>query len=166
MSKLAILAALALTIVVTALPTAPPPGGPGRHAPGAGPAAARAACGLPDQRLLRRRQGAHQRLRGAEPQDRQGVELRGQLAGQGGREVLRVEVGEAAVAGLAPGRRLTYGTYMASALKTTVYLDRRAYARIKAIARAEGRAPAEPGRGGGAGDAEGRRPRRRPPING
>jgi hypothetical protein len=55
---------------------------------------------------------------------------------------------------------------MASALKTTVYLDRRAYARIKAIARAEGRAPAELVREAVREYAERRRPRRIPRIIG
>ena len=38
---------------------------------------------------------------------------------------------------------MTYGIGMARPLKTTVYLDREDYERIKYIARAESRAPAE-----------------------
>jgi hypothetical protein len=51
---------------------------------------------------------------------------------------------------------------MARALKTTVYLDEEAYERIKDIARAEARAPAELVREAVAEYAERKRPRRRP----
>ncbi len=51
---------------------------------------------------------------------------------------------------------------MASPLKTTVYLDAEEYGRLKAIARAEGRAPAELVREAVAEYAQRRRPRQRP----
>jgi predicted transcriptional regulator len=51
---------------------------------------------------------------------------------------------------------------MASSLKTTVYLDAEDYERIKEIARAENRAPAELVREAVAEYAERKRPRRRP----
>jgi predicted transcriptional regulator len=51
---------------------------------------------------------------------------------------------------------------MASALKTTVYLDPEEYERIKEIARAEGRAPAELVREAVAEYAQRRRPLRKP----
>jgi hypothetical protein len=57
---------------------------------------------------------------------------------------------------------VTYGKGMARALKTTVYLDEEDYARIKDIARAEARAPAELVREAVAEYAERKRPRRRP----
>lgn len=51
---------------------------------------------------------------------------------------------------------------MAGALKTTVYLDPEEYERLKDIARAENRAPAELVREAVAEYAERKRPRRRP----
>jgi predicted transcriptional regulator len=51
---------------------------------------------------------------------------------------------------------------MASAIKTTVYLDAQQYDRIKEIARAENRAPAELVREAVAQYAERKRPRRTP----
>ncbi|HXX70134.1 MAG TPA: CopG family transcriptional regulator [Polyangiaceae bacterium] len=51
---------------------------------------------------------------------------------------------------------------MATSLKTTVYLDAEHYERIKEIARAENRAPAELVREAVAEYAERKRPRRRP----
>jgi predicted transcriptional regulator len=51
---------------------------------------------------------------------------------------------------------------MASSLKTTVYLDAEHYERIKEIARAENRTPAELVREAVAEYAERKRPRRRP----
>ena len=51
---------------------------------------------------------------------------------------------------------------MADVLKTTVYLDADDYARIKDIARAEGRAPAELVREAVAAFAQSRRPQRNP----
>src|ERR1700722_3758066 len=55
-----------------------------------------------------------------------------------------------------------YGKYMATAQKTTVYLDAKDYARIKEIARVEGRAPAELVREAVTEYAARRRPLRRP----
>jgi hypothetical protein len=55
-----------------------------------------------------------------------------------------------------------YGIRMASALKTTVYLDQRDYEHLKEIARAEGRAPAELVREAVAQYTEKRRVRRMP----
>jgi predicted transcriptional regulator len=51
---------------------------------------------------------------------------------------------------------------MATPLKTTVYLDRDDYERIKEIARADGRAPAELVREAVSEYAERRKPQRRP----
>lgn len=57
---------------------------------------------------------------------------------------------------------MAYGTHMANVLKTTVYLEADDYDRIKEIARAEGRAPAELVREAVAEYAARRRPRRKP----
>jgi predicted transcriptional regulator len=51
---------------------------------------------------------------------------------------------------------------MAGALKTTVYLDAKDYERLKEIARADGRAPAEVVREAVAEYAQRHRPQRRP----
>jgi predicted transcriptional regulator len=63
---------------------------------------------------------------------------------------------------MAPRDAPTYGEHMAGALKTTVYLDADDYERLKEIARADGRAPAEVVREAVAEYTQRRRPKRTP----